>query len=69
MNGNLKHADDFYFEVALEQRAEKKYGQKTVIIPLYYLMNIDEIERGELPTFVGGKVCNVELELDVKGLS
>lgn len=52
-NGNLKHADDFYFEVALEQRAEKKYGQKTVIIPLYYLMNIDEIERGELPTFVG----------------
>ncbi|ALQ70376.1 sensor histidine kinase [Bacillus cereus] len=55
-NGNLKHADDFYFEVALEQRAEKKYGQKTVIIPLYYLMNIDEIEKGALSNFVGETV-------------
>ncbi|PEK52987.1 two-component sensor histidine kinase [Bacillus toyonensis] len=55
-NGNLKHVDDFYFEVAVEQRAEKKYGQKMIIIPLYYLMNIEEIEKGTLSNFVGQKV-------------
>ncbi|MGE7632038.1 sensor histidine kinase [Bacillus paramycoides] len=54
--GNLKHADDFYFEIALEKREEKQIGQKTIKIPLYYLMNIDEMESGTLPSFVGQPV-------------
>ncbi|MCW9131965.1 HAMP domain-containing histidine kinase [Bacillus paramycoides] len=55
-NGNLKHADDFYFEIALEKREEKQIGQKTIKIPLYYLMNIDEMESGTLLSFVGQPV-------------
>ncbi|MES9698951.1 HAMP domain-containing sensor histidine kinase [Bacillus sp. JJ927] len=63
-NGNLKHADDFYFEITLERREEKKVGQKTIIIPLYYLMNIDEIESGTLPSFVGQPVYFYGLKRD-----
>ncbi|KMN43494.1 sensor histidine kinase [Bacillus sp. LK2] len=54
--GNLKHADDFYFEITLEKREEKQIGQKTIKIPLYYLMNIDEMESGTLSSFVGQPV-------------
>ncbi|NWK67572.1 HAMP domain-containing protein [Bacillus paramycoides] len=54
--GNLKHADDFYFEIALEKREEKQIGQKTIKIPLYYLMNIDEMESEKLSSFVGQPV-------------
>ncbi|HDX9613122.1 TPA: HAMP domain-containing protein [Bacillus toyonensis] len=56
-NGNLKHADDFYFEVTIEQRNQKSFGKQTIehrdqksfgkqtfIMPLYYLINIEEIE-------------------------
>ncbi|HHT7239931.1 MULTISPECIES: sensor histidine kinase [Bacillus cereus group] len=63
-NGNLKHADDFYFEITLERREEKKVGQKTIIIPLNYLMNIDEIESGTLPSFVGQPVYFYGLKRD-----
>ncbi|EEL20618.1 hypothetical protein bcere0017_45710 [Bacillus cereus Rock1-3] len=55
-NGNLKHADDFYVEITLERWAEKQFGQKTITIPLYNLMNIDEIESRILPSLVGKKV-------------
>ncbi|EJV65528.1 two-component sensor histidine kinase [Bacillus mycoides] len=55
-NGNLKHADDFYFEITLDRREEKRVGQKTIIIPLYYLINIDEIEGGTLPDLEGRPV-------------
>ncbi|KEK23053.1 sensor histidine kinase [Bacillus gaemokensis] len=55
-NGNLKHANDFYFEVTLDRWQEKKFGQKTIIVPLYYLMNIEEIESTKLPGFVGQQV-------------
>lgn len=55
-NGNLKHADDFYVEITLERLAEKQFGKKTITIPLYNLMNIDEIESRILPSLVGKKV-------------
>ncbi|MGE1129029.1 sensor histidine kinase [Bacillus wiedmannii] len=55
-NGNLKHADDFYVEITLERWAEKKFGQKVIKMPLYYLMNIDEIEGGTLPDLKGQPV-------------
>ncbi|PGZ09962.1 two-component sensor histidine kinase [Bacillus cereus] len=43
-NGNLKHADDFYFEVTIDHRNQKSFGKQTFIMPLYYLINIEEIE-------------------------
>ncbi|MDM5236484.1 HAMP domain-containing sensor histidine kinase [Bacillus cereus] len=43
-NGNLKHADDFYFEVTIDRRNQKSFGKQTFIMPLYYLINIEEIE-------------------------
>ncbi|EJQ46131.1 Uncharacterized protein BWINRASL_04661 [Bacillus mycoides] len=43
-NGNLKHADDFYFEVTIDPRNQKSFGKQTFIMPLYYLINIEEIE-------------------------
>ncbi|KWU64692.1 histidine kinase [Bacillus mycoides] len=55
-NGNLKHADDFYVEITLERLAEKQFGQKIITIPLYNLMNTDEIESRILPSLVGKKV-------------
>ncbi|MES5891913.1 ATP-binding protein [Bacillus cereus group sp. RP43] len=55
-NGNLKHTDDFYVEITLERLEEKQFGQKTITIPLYNLMNIDEIESRILPSLVGKKV-------------
>ncbi|MBJ7983350.1 sensor histidine kinase [Bacillus cereus] len=42
--GNLKHADDYYFEVAIDRKDQKSFGQQTFIMPLYYLINIEEIE-------------------------
>ncbi|WP_212935473.1 sensor histidine kinase [Bacillus hominis] len=63
-NGNLKHADDFYFEITLDRREEKRVGQKTIIIPLYYLMNIDEIEGGTLPDLEGRPVYFEGLKRD-----
>lgn len=43
-NGNLKYADDFYFEVTIDPRNQKSFGKQTFIMPLYYLINIEEIE-------------------------
>ncbi|MGU3368778.1 sensor histidine kinase [Bacillus mycoides] len=43
-NGNLKHADDYYFEVTIDRKNQKSFGQQTFIMPLYYLINIEEIE-------------------------
>lgn len=43
-NGNLKHADDFYFEVTIDPRNQKSFGKQTFIMPLYYLIDIEEIE-------------------------
>ncbi|MBE7121581.1 sensor histidine kinase [Bacillus cereus] len=43
-NGNLKHADDFYFEVTIDRKDQKSFGQQTFIMPMYYLINIEEIE-------------------------
>ncbi|MEV5109642.1 HAMP domain-containing protein [Bacillus sp. LBA3-1-1.1] len=55
-NGNLKHADDFYVEITLNRWMEKEFGKKVIKIPLYYLMNIDEIEGGTLPELEGRSV-------------
>lgn len=42
--GNLKHANDYYFEVTIDRKNQKSFGQQTFIMPLYYLINIEEIE-------------------------
>ena len=44
-NGNLKHADDFYFEVTIDRKQQKSFGQQIFRIPLYNLINIEEIDN------------------------
>ncbi|PQZ55826.1 MULTISPECIES: cell wall metabolism sensor histidine kinase WalK [Bacillus] len=44
-NGNLKHADDFYFEVTIDRKQQKSFGQQIIMIPLYNLINIEEIDN------------------------
>ncbi len=44
-NGNLKHADDFYFEVTIDRRQQKSFGQQIFKIPLGNLVNIEEIDN------------------------
>ncbi|MCP1165935.1 MULTISPECIES: HAMP domain-containing sensor histidine kinase [Bacillus] len=55
-NGNLKHADDFYFEVAIDRRQQKSFGQQIFKIPLYNLINIEEIDNKSSNTFLGQEI-------------
>ncbi|MGH0929631.1 sensor histidine kinase [Bacillus mycoides] len=43
--GNLKHADDFYFEVTIDRKQQKSFGQQIFKIPLCYLINIEELDN------------------------
>ncbi|PDZ63359.1 two-component sensor histidine kinase [Bacillus cereus] len=52
-NGNLKHADDFYFEVTIDRRQQKSFGQQIFKIPLYNLVNIEEIDNKSYDQFLG----------------
>ncbi|CUB12938.1 Alkaline phosphatase synthesis sensor protein PhoR [Bacillus cereus] len=51
-NGNLKHADDFYFEVTIDRKQQKSFGQQTFKIPLYNLINIEEIDNKSSNAFL-----------------
>ncbi|MGG0277508.1 sensor histidine kinase [Bacillus rhizoplanae] len=42
-NGNLKNANDFYMEVKVEDSSKKELINKTLMIPLYNLINIEDI--------------------------
>ncbi|MFJ8420181.1 ATP-binding protein [Bacillus wiedmannii] len=55
-NGNLKHADDFYFEVAIDRRQQKSFGQQIFKIPLYNLINIEEIDNKSSNAFLGQEI-------------
>lgn len=55
-NGNLKHADDFYFEVTIDRRQQKSFGQQIFKIPLYNLINIEEIDNKSSNTFLGQEI-------------
>ncbi|TKI79883.1 sensor histidine kinase [Bacillus mycoides] len=55
-NGNLKHADDFYFEVTIDRKYQGIFGKQTFIMPLYYLINIEEIESKTLDQFLGQEI-------------
>ncbi|MCU4769329.1 HAMP domain-containing histidine kinase [Bacillus toyonensis] len=52
-NGNLKHVDDFYFEVTVDRRKQKEFGQQIFKIPLYNLVNIEEIDNKSSDQFLG----------------
>lgn len=52
-NGNLKHVDDFYFEVTIDRRKQKEFGQQIFKIPLYNLVNIEEIDNKSSDQFLG----------------
>ncbi len=55
-NGNLKHADDFYFEVTIDRRQQKSFGQQIFKIPLYNLVNIEEIDNKSSDPFLGQEI-------------
>ncbi|MEJ9252954.1 HAMP domain-containing sensor histidine kinase [Bacillus wiedmannii] len=55
-NGNLKHADDFYFEVTIDRRQQKSFGQQIFKIPLYNLVNIEEIDNKLSDPFLGQEI-------------
>ena len=55
-NGNLKHADDFYFEVTVDRRQQKSFGQQILKIPLGNLVNIEEIDNKLLDQFLGQEI-------------
>ncbi|HFJ9294087.1 sensor histidine kinase [Bacillus cereus] len=55
-NGNLKHADDFYFEVTIDRRQQKSFGQQIFKIPLGNLVNIEEIDNKLSEHFLGQEI-------------
>ncbi|PFR38320.1 sensor histidine kinase [Bacillus cereus] len=55
-NGNLKHADDFYFEVTIDRRQQKSFGQQIFKIPLGNLVNIEEIDNKLSEQFLGQEI-------------
>lgn len=54
--GNLKHADDFYFEVTIDRRQQKSFGQQIFKIPLGNLVNIEEIDNKLSENFSGQEI-------------
>ncbi|EOO17882.1 sensor histidine kinase [Bacillus cereus] len=55
-NGNLKHVDDFYFEVTIDHRQQKSFGQQVFKMPLYNLINIEEIDNKAVDQFLGQEI-------------
>ncbi|SCC60741.1 sensor histidine kinase [Bacillus mycoides] len=55
-NGNLKHVDDFYFEVTIDRKQQKSFGQQIIMIPLYNLINIEEIDNKASNQFLGQEI-------------
>ncbi|EJV79077.1 sensor histidine kinase [Bacillus mycoides] len=54
--GNLKHADDFYFEVTIDRKQQKSFGQQIFKIPLGNLVNIEEIDNKLSEQFLGQEI-------------
>ncbi|MCD4542501.1 hypothetical protein LQV58_30950, partial [Klebsiella pneumoniae subsp. pneumoniae] len=52
----LKHADDFYFEVTIDRRQQKSFGQQIFKIPLGNLVNIEEIDNKLSEHFLGQEI-------------
>ncbi|MFB5251357.1 sensor histidine kinase [Bacillus mycoides] len=55
-NGNLKHVDDFYFEVTIDRRQQKSFGKQIFKIPLGNLVNIEEIDNKLSEQFLGQEI-------------
>ncbi|EOP49593.1 two component system histidine kinase [Bacillus cereus VDM053] len=55
-NGNLKHVDDFYFEVTIDRKQQKSFGQQIFKIPLGNLVNIEEIDNKLSENFSGQEI-------------
>ncbi|MGG0204504.1 sensor histidine kinase [Bacillus mycoides] len=55
-NGNLKHVDDFYFEVTIDRKQQKSFGQQIFKIPLGNLVNIEEIDNKLSEKFLGQEI-------------
>ncbi|MEI3613516.1 HAMP domain-containing sensor histidine kinase [Pseudogracilibacillus sp. SO30301A] len=48
-NGNLKNVDDFYVEIQLERTKDEAFADKTIRIPLYYLLNFEDALSDDPP--------------------
>ena len=48
--------DDFYFEVTIDRRQQKSFGQQIFKIPLYNLVNIEEIDNKSSDPFLGQEI-------------
>lgn len=61
-HGNLKNANDFYLEVKLDNSKNEyinEFSGKTITIPLYNMMNIDEVlnaESNQLESLLSSKM-------------
>ncbi|UYX51582.1 HAMP domain-containing histidine kinase [Bacillus thuringiensis] len=55
-NGNLQHVDDFYFEITIDHRQQKSFGQQVFKMPLYNLINIEEIDNKAVDQFLGQEI-------------
>ena len=62
--GNLKNANDFYVEVKLDRLSQNQLGKVTVTIPLYNLLNIDEVKNEMLLHMPGTKVYLTGIKKD-----
>ncbi|MED1411822.1 MULTISPECIES: sensor histidine kinase [Bacillus] len=54
--GNLKHSNDYYFEVTIDRKQQKSFGQQIFMLPLYNLINIEEIDNKALDQFLGQEI-------------
>lgn len=62
--GNLRGLNDFYLEVKLDHASQNELGKATVTIPLYNLLNIDELENEEVLRKPGTKISLSGIEKD-----
>lgn len=47
-NGNLKNVDDFYMEIQSERTEDEAFVDKTIRIPLYYLLDFEDALSDDL---------------------
>lgn len=62
--GNLRGVNDFYLEVKLDRASQNELEKATVTIPLYNLLNIDELENEEVLRKPGMKISLSGIEKD-----
>lgn len=55
-NGNLKNSDDFYIEVKVDYSEDKEFTNDTIRVPLYTLIDIENITDEKIKSYLGRRV-------------